>query len=499
MFENKSCERVSVSFEKSAHVLDRGIGVNWHQHWSPLEAPCNAIPRCLEAPRDATPAVAEEDHWQIILDELSFVRPACIRFSYGNVHYLDEQGRFDWEAEGFIALQRLDEWARAHGATMIFDGWDIPKCYAFGEGADGIFYDAPKDIAAFVDGFVVPLIEHLVHKLKLETLTHYNLMGEPLMGASGTFLTPPGVDRFQHYVECYQAIHKALGARQLPIGLIGPDTWSMMYWAVDQFNERGLDLSPYIDTYDQHNYYSRFDYLPPNPTATASMAISDLIEHFVHKNARFAHFKGKKYHITELGTFYYGWRRGDIYGPATHEAFITEAEFIIRAMQVGCGGFYRWTFLAPGEYADGVWQFINTVDGSYTRQPHTYYGYASLMRYTAPGSVVWPGVFTQRRDPYSYVHATALELPDGSRTILVVNDNNAQERVIDIQLPAGWAQGRWQKLLSDRTRKMIRNEVQLSGEMITDLLPPMSLSVYTTRRVAGDEQRPLNRGVAAEE
>lgn len=488
MFEQKKCDRVSIGFEaQPRHVLDQGIGVNWHQNW-----------RSKSAPRDSAPPMSETGKWRKLMDELEFARPNCIRFGYSAARFCDERGGFDWNAEGFQALKMIDDYAVKHDARIVFDPWNIPAAWSFGKGADGVFYDAPRDIPAFIGGFVMPLLEHLLNEMKLKTLEAFILMNEPLKGGSGCFLTPPPIDRFEHYIECHKAIFEAAAARGLNIRLIGPDTWSMASWAVDDFNNRGLDLSPWIYAYDQHNYYGRLDYLPPNPTAAATMPVSDLVNNVAARNAEFARSKGKRYYLTEFGTFYYGWRQGDIYGGSTHEAFITEAETIIRAICAGCGGIYRWCFLAPGEYGDGVWQFINTVDESYTRQPHTFYGYASLMRYTGRGAAVFPGAVKQVMTPYAHVHAAALEMPDKTRTALAVNDHNCEERVADIRLPEGWAEGHWQRILCDRTRKMLRRDIVPAGGLIEDCLPPMSLAVYTTRRLPDDDALSPDNGVVSQ-
>jgi len=483
MFKNKTCDRLTIRFgDKSEYVLDQGIGLNWHHDW-----------RADNAPRSSSPPVEDEERWRILMEELSFLSPNCIRFGYAAGKFVDEAGRINKNGDGFAVLKKLNDWARERQVSIFFDPWGIPRHYSFGKGADGVFYDAPGDIPAFVDGFIVPLIKYLVDERKLVSLTHFILLNEPL--GSRTYLTPPGIDRYAHYVECYRSIFDAIQRNGFPIKLIGPDSWSTATWAVDCMNERNLDLAPSIDAFDQHCYYARFDYLPPNPTTASTLPMTSIIHDHVAKHARFARHKGKRYYITELGTFYYGWEQGDIFGGCTHEAFLTEAEFIIRAMQVGCGGFYRWAYLAPGEYADGVWQFINTVDNSYTRQPHTFHGYACLMRYTGRDAVVWPARVEPRTDIYEYVHAVGLQRPDKHFTILAVNNHNSQERIVRIELPDGW-KGSWQKLLDDRTRKMLRNDLTPVNGVIEDVLPPMSLAVYTTVRLPDDNRIGINNYVS---
>lgn len=485
MYENKRCGKVEIKLNgPSQHVLDKGIGINWHHNWIHPDAP-----------RDSSPDIDDVAHWDLLLHELDFLQPASIRFGYQSFHFVREDGSFHWGAEGFEALRRLDAWAKLHNADIIFDPWCIPAFWRFSKTTGDPRHDAAADPVKLAEEFVVPLLSHLVRDMGLSTVRSFLLMNEPLMDPNGSFLTPEGIDRFAQYIACHKAIFNALQTAGLPVTLIGPNTWSTLYWAVDHFQDRGLDLSPWIDAYDQHNYYSRFDYLPPNPTTMPTMPMTNLIDSQIAKNARFARMHGKRYYITELGTFYYGWSAGDPYGPATHEAFLTEAEFIIRSMNVGCGGFHRWAFLAPGEYQDGCWQFIDTVDGSYRRQPNTFYGYASLMRYSAPGSVIWTPEVEQTLDPYAYVHSVGLELSDGSHAVFVVNDHNCQERVVSLSLPRAWMTGKWQKILVDRTRKMHRRDIDVSSNPYEDMLPPMSLTVYTDKCLEDDNLLRADNGV----
>jgi hypothetical protein len=485
MYDNKRCGRVGISLNgPSEFILDKGIGINWHHNWIHPDAP-----------RDSSPDIDDKAHWDLLLHELDFLRPSTIRFGYQSFHFVREDGSFNWQAEGFEALRRLDAWAKRNAADIILDPWCIPAFWRFSRVTGDPRHDAAAEPEKLAKEFVVPLLAHVIRDMGLSTIRAFILMNEPLMDPDGSFLTPEGTDRFTHYIACHEAIFFALKENGLDIALIGPNTWSTLYWAVDHFQDRGLDLSPWIDAYDQHNYYARFDYLPPNPTTAQTMPMTNLIDSQIARNARFARMHGKKYYVTELGTFYYGWSAGDPHGPATHEAFMTEAEFIVRSMNAGCGGFHKWAFLAPGEYQDGCWQFIDTVDDSYRRQPHTFYGYAALMRYSAAGSVIWTPSVDQNIDPYAYVHAVGLALPDGSHAVFVVNDHNCQERVLALSLPLEWNSGNWQKLLVDRTRKLYRREVAFDKGQREDVLPPMSLTIYTDRFLEDDRLLTLDNGV----
>ncbi len=473
---NKSCEKVIISIKQATQYrLNQGLGINLHFNWQPEGCPT-----------DSTPDITDKSAWDSIFKALDFINPSCIRFGYMANRFVDTNGLINKAADSFFILKRLDDWAVKHGASLCFDPWEIPRFYSIGD-KDGDFYDAPLDLARFTRDFVIKLWQFLLHELKLETCKYFILMNEPLINDGG-FRTPAGIDRYAYYVDLHKNMYEAFKANGLTVEMMGPNTWSVLYWAVDYFNERGLDLSPYISVYDQHNYYGRFDYLPPNKTINIpTMHNSDIVDHFVRKNARFAMMKGKQYAITEYGTFYYGWSSGDPYGPSTHEAFMTECEFLVKSIGVGCGGFYKWALLAPGEYQDGRWQFINTVDRTFRKEPHTFYGHSALMRYTRPGSVVFETIVEQRENPYKYVSTAALSLPNDEKTILITNTNNCEERLVSIKLPLGWQRNGYQKIIVDRVRKMSRFSDFTIDDENEFVLPPMSLTVLTTQKMPLDE------------
>lgn len=493
MYESKRCERVVLRFPRSSDfTLERGVGVNWHHNWFPNGAP-----------RDSAPPIDDSERWDTLLSELTVARPSCLRFGYAARRFTNENGAIDFGAEGFEALARLDAWAAKHNCILCFDPWMIPPAHSFGTGTDGSVADAPADPQRYVDEFLVPVMEHIRNTLNLRSVRDFILLNEPLTyGEDGTsraaFSCPEGIDRFSVYFEVHRLLRQRMSERDIDFNVIGPDTNSTLYWAVDYLRDRDLDLTPFIDAYDQHSYWVRFDYLPPNPSVAATVPVGDNVDNQIRTNARFARSHGKPYYITELGTFYYGWRRGDPFGPARHDAVILEAEMIVRCMAVGVGGFYRWAFIAPGEYGDGVWAFVNTVDDSYTRQPNTFYGYAALMRYTEHGSRVWVPESSEEPSTYRHIHAVGLELPDGSHTIIVVNNHWAQERVIDIDLPDSFIGSHYQRLLTDSTRKMWRLEVGTANRLEA-VAPPMSVLVFTDARRPGDQDFPEDTNVPTTE
>ena len=209
--------------------------------------------------------------------------------------------------------------------------------------------------------------------------------------------------------------------------------------------------------------------------------MSVTINDHVAKYCAHAHSQGKPYLITELGMFQFGWRWGDPAGPARHDSTVLEAEFAVRSMAKGADSILRWAWLNPGD-VDGWWQLVNTVDGRDTPVPNPYYGYATLMRYVSRQAKILAGDVAYIGEGPSTVHSVAVENQDGSRTLLVVNDNYRACEPILIKFPVGTGTT-IRKIVNDPVRKHQEvEEFAVTGGAFehADVLSPMSLTVYTT-------------------
>jgi hypothetical protein len=196
---------------------------------------------------------------------------------------------------------------------------------------------------------------------------------------------------------------------------------------------------------------------------------------------RYAGGRGKPLFLSQVGTAYYGGPRGDRFGPSTHEAFLTEAELIVRCIGAGAAAFSRYCFLNPGDI-DGVWQLIDTADGSYRRRENAFYGYANLCRYVRPHSVALAVSASGRPAPYERVHACAVKKPTGEITVLAVNDDASEVAAVEIRFPPEFAGRRLRRVHTSRTAKHEAGpEFILKGRApgLSDEIAPMSLAAYT--------------------
>jgi hypothetical protein len=335
-----------------------------------------------------------------------------------------------------------------------------------------------RDIDRYVNGLVVPYLRHVVQEMDCRSVSWFNHTNEPLTGNKG--LCPEGIDDHVRYVEVLAAIQQAVREANLSgIRTMGPDTHSHQYWPIPRMIEAGFDPDPHIDAYCMHQYHSRFDWAPPT-TNVPSDPMSVSIESQLREYSRHAHARSKPYFVTEIGMFYYGWGRGDPRGISRHDTSVLEAEFTIRAMNEGCDGLLRWTLLNPGDF-DGQWQVLHTADGSDRIEPHAYFGAATLMRYVGrrPGILKTVVSMTDSDSPRT-IHATAVANGDGSRSLLVVNDSYCDAIAVAFDL-CGF-DGQLVRITNDSMRKHhVENAIDENCRgCFTDVLPPLSLTVYTT-------------------
>jgi hypothetical protein len=468
---DKTRQTIAVS-DEVVHTMAEGLGFNWFSTYEPI----------------AYPSPDDEVRWQRVFDHASWLNIQFVRFGQSARAMCDERGRFQPGHASFDQLRRLNQWAEARGVNLIVDSWFIPDAFQFRpwEGAphpwgheDG-YNLGVEDIDGYVNHFVVPYLKHVTEEMGCKAVKWYNHFNEPLAG-SHQCATPPGIDDHVRYVEVLAAIRQGLNEAGLShIGNMGPDTHSHQKWPIPHMLEMGADPDPHIQAYCMHHYHSHFDW-DSESNAIGSDPISVTINDQLAKYRAHAHERGKPYLVTELGMFHYGWESGDPAGIARHDNTVLESEFIVRALAGGADCVLRWAWLNPANL-DGWWQLIQTVDGSDAPLRDPYYGYGTLMRYLSRGARILRAVITSPVGQPATLHAVAVDNTDGSRTLLVINDDYSNCRSVLVQMPTGKATA-VRKIVNDPVRKHYEcDPITVSGALEqADVLSPMSLTVYTTR------------------
>ena len=282
------------------------------------------------------------------------------------------------------------------------------------------------------------------------------------------------------------AVRAALDRQGLAVPLSGPD-WTDL----PEFNERAIDFDPFIGAYDLHSYWARFDWQAGNgyPLAAAEARLATW--------ANWAHARGKPLFLSELGSMAFGWNGADP-GPATFEAAIKDAELVVRGLNLGVDGFNRWSFINRGDL-DGHWEMIQTWDTTnrkllkeFIPKPNAYFVYGLISRLTAKHSAVLACERSGGQlDGTNRVFAAALRSPAGALTWIIVNDAPrawAARLAISNPPPRPLYQYRVTSAQRDqpalRIEPLCRLEAPKTGQTFADTFPPMSLTLYSTFKLA---------------
>jgi hypothetical protein len=252
----------------------------------------------------------------------------------------------------------------------------------------------------------------------------------------------------------------------------------------------GFDFLPQLGAYDFHDYGADFDFRSRGHMAQQERAATLW--------AQQAHREGKPLFLSEFGTMSYGWIP-DQPGPSCPEAALAGSEFVIRMINCGVDGFNRWSFLNRGDL-DGQWQFVDTWDRKakkllkdFPPHPNSYFCLGLLSRFTAKHSAVLASrVEGGRTEGGQRVFAAALRSPSGNLTLAVVNDAPAEFNLkLAFQgLPGAARFYRYRYGPAQRDRADVKVDPQKEFSLlpadhpIQDLLPPGSLTIYSTYKLS---------------
>lgn len=468
---DRTRQTIEVSDEVT-HSMAEGLGFNWYAAYAP----------------ETYPRPDDEARWERIFAHAEWLNMQFVRFGQSGNAMCDEEGRFVPGHFSFDQLRRLNAWAQARGMHILLAPFSIPRPHQFQPwpGARPA-WDVPgrgyalgvADIDRYVSRFVVPYVKHVVEEMGCRAVTWFNHVNEPLQG--NICSTPPGIDDHVHYVHVLAAIRQGLDEAGLShIGNMAPDTSTHRYWPLPHMLAQGADPDPYIQAYCMHHYHSHFDW-DRESTNIGSDPMTVTIDRQLTPYREHAAVRGKPYLVTELGMFHYGWATGDPAGIARHDNVLLESEFIVRALARGADCVLRWAWLNPGTL-DGWWQLVQTMDGSDALVRDPYYGYGTLMRYLSRQASALQTTVSPPAEQPQTIHAAALQNRDGSRTLLVINDDYANCRSVLVRMPTPGA-SIIRRIVNDPVRKHHECEpLPTSGALEhADILSPMSLTVYTTR------------------
>ena len=466
------------------YLLDLGLGFNWFEHLGSG----GHYARWIKYPLSDIiyPDMDDKAGWKAIekgLDELS---PGWFRFGMPPDPHVDDQGNFVGNTLHFKHLEWLNSWAVKNDRTIMLDTFLMPRYYEFPvpEGTEdpgnNIVNMAAANNRAYARNFVAPMMEYVVKHLKLKSVRLFNPINEPM--EYGVYQTPDNnPPAMAHYVDMYREIRNALdevGIDRERIGLIGLDCGDPAKFTLEQ-HALGVDIDPYVDAYSVHHYNLRMDHLPPlNLPDTGrnyfAKGMNVVIEQDDRKFLEYTRSRKKPLWALEMGTFYYG-KFDTPEGVASLAATITVAEGIIRAINAGITSFCIWSLMNPNT-VDGHWAVMGEKNGQLVSYTYPFAVYGLLANHFGPGDRIFPLNIPDAPE-ICHLHATALENPNGRRSLLIVNDHHEQNADMVLELPDSWPKyGKYYISIANRS---LLNDI--TGEVCADqgLLrlncPPLTL------------------------
>jgi len=481
--------RIRVNAHKTLHTMASGIGASWHAlaREIPVENEGYTHPAREENARGSAwggnPPVSATEAWDQLETHARWLGLDLVRVELDQRMYQPERDRFDWDNGEMQALYRiLDACERLGADAFLQQMWRHVGWNAF-PGVHPLI-SAPRSLEEHARGLAT-LVEHLVRKKGYRCIRWLSIANEPPGGTWGywwEYGDAPAPGGLTPITPALRVLRQELDARGLDLPLSGPD-WT------DQppFPQGGIDFDSPIGAYDIHTY----------------RGLDARGQAIVARWAAWAHEKGKPFLLTEFGNMQLGWG-GDDPGPASFAAVLSNAEVVIRSLNVGVDGLNRWSFTNRGDL-DGQWQLVRTWDrdrkaflNEVLPEPVPYYGFGILTRFVAKGSRVVDCRVAGSEKEGPGPLATAVLSPGGQLTVLVLNVTAERARA-SFEISGGPPSPLHVYQVEEGTLgfsfRMEPLRALASGKPAELTLPARSVTVLTTfERAHGDDGVTVEKG-----
>ncbi len=426
-----------------------------------------------EYPRD-------KKNWTCLLNELSFLSPAWLCVTLPVEGILDSRGKVKKDACALKEFDYICRWAQTNGVSILLM---FPKS-AFSNlrfHVSKSHSPAPSDLNEY-GALIISLLRYLVYEKKYSIIKYLTICGEPFNedGGDFSFATPAGIDPYRYYIEMHKTVRRMLDENGLEdIGLVGPNSSDVYAYTetIRRCREKKLNLFAPLSAIDLHAYRMRIDYLPPS-SHVFTLPLSTYADEYINPIVKDAKRRKKPVFITELGCMYYGKSSyGDNRGPSRHEAFIAEAELILRGLNAGIDGFLKWVYIFNISQQRGHYHVIERSGNGYLRKDG-FYGYAALCRHFPRGARLLKLV---SKDNSQFVHMAAIETKEKNVTVFIVNNHPANLHDIEISLQGARTKKPFNIRVVDTWDKYkSKGVVKLENGKLRVQVTPLSLTVLTT-------------------
>ena len=382
------------------------MGASWHSMSKeiPLENHKYDYPVREVNPRGSgyggNPPVSDTLAWQQIYKHAEWLGINWLRVELSQRMYEPQKDVYDWDNEEMQALYNILDWCERNGADVFLQQmWHYVNWNSY-EGVHPLL-SAPKSLDDFAEG-IAELLMHLTGVKGYTCIKYLSIANEPPGGPCGYWWSNGPAD--DPVTPAWKRVHEELIKKGIDIPLSAPG-WT----SLPPFDSTRIDFDPYIGAYDIHSY----------------SGVGDAGESIIHGWATWAHSHDKPLFISEIGNMDLGWGE-DNPGPKSFEAALSNAEDIIRGLNLGVDAFNRWSFTNRGNM-DGQWQLIKTYDHEnheYLQkiepEKEAYYGFGIITRFLSKYATVVELNSEGISDSLN-LFTIALINPDGGLVIYMLN------------------------------------------------------------------------------
>jgi hypothetical protein len=464
----------SIDGSSPVNTMRCGIGACWHA----IEVP--SLEKYAGSSWGGNPAAENEAAWRRLYELADWTGMSFLRVEVSQRMYEPRWREFTWDSPEMLILCRILDWCQSRGATVFLQQqynnveWNaFPECR---NDETGVLRSAPYSLDDFTHG-IVSLVEFLVRQRGYDCIRYLGLNNEPHPWCC--WAGPGG--KQMPMLPALESVCRELSARELSVVLAGPDL------VEGSLSGETDAMARYLGAFEVHVYGGAFDWRTDHAFDWC-YPMREGVEKF-GQWADYAHDRGKPFFLGEMGTFDYG-MGGSRPEPGSYAAVLKDMEYALRLMNAGVDGFCRWSFVNRGNI-DGQWQLVDTWDGGNNRlrkvitpHPNSFLLWGMLSRFVSGGATVLHGAVSGGSDgKYQRVFGTAVDNPDGSRALILVNDADAE---VSAHVRCG----------HNACREFYRYRIDMThcdsidvcaelqgtvGEGFTGELSPMSLTVYSTR------------------
>ena len=394
------------------YKMSGGIGASWHaiSKDSIDESPEYKYALRYSNSRGSVwggnPPVSNVHAWDQLYEHASWLGLSWLRVELSMRMYEPERNQFDWDNEEMLALYNILNWAEANNVDVFLQQmWSNVKWNAYQDVQP--LLSAPKSLDDFANG-IAKLTEHLLIKKKYTCIKWLCITNEPPGGSWGSWWSMGEKDA--PITPALKEVRRALDDKNINLPISGPD-WTDL----PKFDAKKIDFDQYIGAYDIHSY----------------QGIDEEKQKDLEEWAKWAHDHNKPLFLSEIGDMKLGWQDANP-GPKSFQAAQSNAESILRGMEVGVSSFNRWSYTNRGDL-DGQWQLLLTWDiekKEYYKEvkiePVAFYGYGIITRFCVKNSDV---VLTELNGNKDILSQT-LKSPIGEITTYLLNKSNEEQRII---------------------------------------------------------------------